>query len=272
LVFIVVSAISAMASLPLTFPLGGPKSLIKVSSSDSYYLLSYTNPPDNRYTSEFIDASLEALAYLRTHCKPKPLITTSSIPKFFSNGLDFEVAIRTPNFFRDKYFKLMRAYLEFPWPTIALVNGHAFAAAFMLAACNDYRVMNPNRGFVCLNELDFGAILKAPMISIFKVKFGGQVTQKIALTAHRFTGKEALEYKLVDVLGGLPEAEQIAGQVAKFASSPVYGAIRQELLKEVVLDTLNTDNDVAETADRQINELEYYDSQAAQIDKKLAKL
>ena len=47
-------------------------------------------------------------------------------------------------------------------PTIALMNGHAFAAGLMLAMFHDYRVMNPHRGFVCLNELEFGAHLPAP--------------------------------------------------------------------------------------------------------------
>ncbi|KAL8849178.1 MAG: hypothetical protein Q9198_011154, partial [Flavoplaca austrocitrina] len=58
----------------------------------------------------------------------------------------------------------------YPMPTIALINGHAFAAGIMTAMMHDYRFMNPHRGFLCLNELEFGASLKAPMSSIFRQK------------------------------------------------------------------------------------------------------
>ena len=32
-------------------------------------------------------------------------------------------------------------------PTIALLNGHAFAGGLMLAMHHDYRIMNPSKGF-----------------------------------------------------------------------------------------------------------------------------
>ena len=51
---------------------------------------------------------------------------------------------------------------RYPMPTIALINGHAFAGGLMLAMFHDYRVMNPHRGYLCLNELDFGAPLRPP--------------------------------------------------------------------------------------------------------------
>lgn len=48
-------------------------------------------------------------------------------------------------------------------PTVAWMNGHAFAGGLMLAMHHDYRVMNAERGFACLNELEFGAPLKSPV-------------------------------------------------------------------------------------------------------------
>ena len=44
--------------------------------------------------------------------------------------------------------------LIFPVPTIAALNGHAFAAGMMLALAHDYRVMRDDRGFLCLPEVD----------------------------------------------------------------------------------------------------------------------
>ncbi|KAF5095356.1 hypothetical protein D0Z03_001851 [Geotrichum reessii] len=138
----------------------------------------------------------------------------------------------------------MRTILEFPWPTIAVVNGHGFAAGFMVAACHDYRVMNPDKGFLCMNEVAFGADLLPPMMSIFRVKFGAQLSRKITQEGHRFTSKEALEVGIIDARGGMPEAELlIKSVVGKYVKSPSYSHIRQELLKDVISDTHSYNED-----------------------------
>lgn len=263
----------------MSFPIAFPSKeqdwvTVSVSADDSYYLLEYNSPPDNRYTQSFIGAYLDALDYVRLRGSPRVLVTTSKIPKFFSNGLDFEAAISTPGFFPDHYYRLMRTLLVFPWPTVALVNGHAFAAGFMVAACHDYRVMNPSRGFLCMNEVAFGAKLMAPMLSIFRVKFGVPLTQKIVLQGHRFPGPEALAAGLVDVLGGLPEAASIAASkpVAAYVKSPSYATIRIELLKEVIEDTYSYDRDEEHDQQRDIALNEYYEKRDAELSTKLSKL
>lgn len=256
-----------MPTFSISFPIDKEQKLVDVSSHEHYYLLEYNAPPDNRYTIPFLDAYLDAITYVRGQEEPKPLITTSKVQKFFSNGLDFENAIRTEGFFPNYYFRIMRAIIEFPWPTIAVINGHAFAAGFMLSAAMDYRVMNPEKGFLCLNELQFGAPFLAPMLSIFKLKFGAQQTLKIALTAHRFPGKEALASGLVDALGGMPEGEALAKKVFDFAKSPSYGTIRLQLLREVVRDTYNYEGDVQESAEIQDKATDWYEERAKKFSK-----
>lgn len=266
-------------SLPIAFPAAthpdkassGEDWVILSESGDGlYYLLEYNSPPDNRYNIKFISAYLDALDYLRLKCQPKVLVTTSRLPKFFSNGLDFEMAITTPGFFDQYYYRLMRTMLEFPWPTVAVVNGHAFAAGFMIVACHDYAVMNPDKGFLCMNEVAFGAELKPPMMSIFRVKYGARLTRKITLQGHRFTSKEALEVGIIDARGGIAEAEEIIKNVAsKYVLSPSYAAIRKELLKEVISDTLSFDKN-EEIANEVYHAREnYYDAREKDLDQKL---
>lgn len=71
-------------------------------------------------------------------------------------------------------------------PTIAVINGHAFAGALMLAMHHDYRIMNAQKGFVCLNEIDFGAPLKPPMTSIFRQKVSPTTYRSLVLEGKRF--------------------------------------------------------------------------------------
>lgn len=233
----------------ISFPLKSEEKLVLYEDRENYHFLQFNAPPDNRFTPETIPAIIEAITYIRTEGDAKPLITTSTSPKFFSNGLDFERALATPNFFDQLYYPLMRVFLEFPYPTIALVNGHAFAAGFMVAECHDYVVMNPDKGWLCMNELEFGAPLMAGLMSVFRVRFGVQLTHKITLNAHRFSAKEALKDGLITALGGLPEAEAIAQRVAKFSNSPSYGQIRKELFRELLHD-LRTFNENADKEER----------------------
>jgi enoyl-CoA hydratase/carnithine racemase len=71
-------------------------------------------------------------------------------------------------------------------PTIALLNGHTFAGALMVAMMHDYRIMNPHKGFLCLNELVLGMPLRPPMCSVFREKVGAATFRKMILEAARF--------------------------------------------------------------------------------------
>lgn len=122
-------------------------------------------------------------------------------------------------------------------PTIALVNGHAFAGGFMTAMMHDYRVMNPHRGFLCINELEFGAPLPAPMSSIFRQKVPSPNTYRaIVLESKRFNALEALKEGLIDSLGGADEVLSFCKEfkLVDKAKSGVYGRLKQEMWRETV--------------------------------------
>jgi hypothetical protein len=76
--------------------------------------------------------------------------------------------------------------LTFPMPTVALLNGHTFAGGLMVAMMHDYRIMNPHRGYLCLNELELGMGLRPPMCSIFREKVGAGTFRRLILEAVRF--------------------------------------------------------------------------------------
>lgn len=82
-----------------------------VPQDSKIYLLSFTSPPDNRLTPAFIEAYILSLDILEHRFPPGVLITTSGIPKFFSNGLDLEKAMTMEGFFQNYLFKLFRRLL-----------------------------------------------------------------------------------------------------------------------------------------------------------------
>lgn len=209
-------------------------SIVCTSPATSVYLLTISSPPDNRLTTVFCRAFMTALDIIEFSYAPGVVITTSAISKFYSNGLDLEHAMSTPGFWSDSLYAMFKRLITYPMPTLALLPGHAFAGGFMTALHHDYRVQNPSKGFLCMNEVDFGAPLKPPMASIFRIKTTPKVYQEIVLEGKRFAGPAALEAGLVDALGGLEEALKLIEErklVAK-CQSGVYGVLKAEMWRE----------------------------------------
>ncbi|GAB7364518.1 hypothetical protein MBLNU230_g5326t1 [Neophaeotheca triangularis] len=219
-----------------------PAGKIVVSKPASgVYLVEFASGGDNRLTSAFCNTLHLALDIIAHRHPPGVVITTSSIKKFYSNGLDLSHASFTPGFFPSTLYALWKRLLTFPMPTIALMNGHAFAGALMLAMMHDYRVMNPDRGYLCLNELELGVPLRPAMSSVFREKLAPDVYRRCVLEAARFGALDALKSGLVDHLGLLPETlayidEMKLVQKAQPSASgkSVYGELKREMYRETV--------------------------------------
>lgn len=214
-------------------------------------------------------------------------MTTSGIQKFYSNGLDYESAVKEgARFWGGSLYPLWRrllTYVHFPYraeavsvygshatnlcsplvwdrypmPTLALLPGHAFAAGFMTAMMHDYRLMNPHRGFLCLNELDFGAPLKSPMASIFRQKVPSPNTfRTMILESKRYGALEGLKEGLVDGLGAMEEVVVFVREMGLLdrGKTGVYGRLKMEMWGE----TVSLLDDVEEGERRGEREMEDY--------------
>ncbi|TQS38038.1 hypothetical protein Golomagni_01465 [Golovinomyces magnicellulatus] len=206
------------------------------SVSGPIYLLTFALEPDNRLDMPFLKNLMLALDIIEFSYPHGVVVTTSGIPKFYSNGLDLKHARETPNFFTEGLYAVFQRFIAYPMPTVALINGHAFAGGLMLAMYHDYRVMNPSKGFVCLNELDFGVSLQPAMSSIFRQKLRPEVYRMMVLEAHRFTGIQAYKYNIVDELGSFPEIIAFVEnkKLAKKHISGIYGLMRAEMYRETL--------------------------------------
>ncbi|OJJ46192.1 hypothetical protein ASPZODRAFT_97856 [Penicilliopsis zonata CBS 506.65] len=216
---------------------GGSIGCSNPSSDDkdkTIYLLTFHSPKDNRLTPTFIDALLLALDVIEHKFPKGVVVTTSDIPKFYSNGLDLELALSTENFLEKWLWKLFRRFLTYPMPTVCLLNGHAFAGGLMLAMYHDYRIQNPSRGFLCVNEIDFGVPLQTPMMSIFRQKLTPATFRDLVLEAKRFGGPASLQAGLVDGLGGLEETLAFIRErgLQTKAATGIYGTMKEEMWRE----------------------------------------
>jgi len=99
-----------------TVPIAPSGSITCTQQGPKIYLLTFLSPPDNRLTSAFCSAFLLALDIVE-HRFPKGIVvTTSAIPKFYSNGLNYESAIKSKPFFSESLYPLWRRLLTYEFP------------------------------------------------------------------------------------------------------------------------------------------------------------
>lgn len=169
---------------------------------------------ENRFTPDWMLQVHDLLATLRND--PAPLVTVAT-GKIWSNGLDLEWLQANPTEFQSYISDaqhLMAAFLELPVPTVAAVQGHAFAAGAMLALCHDTRVMREDRGWWCLPEIDIDMPFTPGMNSLITAKLPAATASRAMTTGHRFTGPEAQAAGIVEHLAAQDEVRPRATELA----------------------------------------------------------
>lgn len=135
--------------------------------------------------------------------------------KFFSNGLNLPelMKLEAPEMarFNEEFRRAVGRLVVSPVPTVAAVNGHAFAGGAVLALACDYRIMREDRGWLCFSEVDVGIPLPPPIVALIRAKLPGTTARDAVLAGKRFSANEAIAAGFAD--GKAPEAELLAKAV-----------------------------------------------------------
>jgi Delta3-Delta2-enoyl-CoA isomerase len=101
-------------AVPGTTHTGG--TIVATLPAPRVYLLTFTSPADNRMTLPFCRALLSALDVLEFGgYELGVVVTTSGIPKFYSNGLDLEHAVATEGYWATLY-SVWKRFLTYAYP------------------------------------------------------------------------------------------------------------------------------------------------------------
>src|SRR5262245_15852229 len=173
---------------------------------------------ENRFNRRFVDALNGALEEVERSSGPAALVTVGE-DKFYSNGLDLdwltgEGSSQGPEFIA-AFMAVLGRVLALPIPTVAAMNGHAFAGGAMLALAHDFRVMRGDRGFFCLPEVDIGLPFSAGMAALIQCKLEVIVCRDLMLTGRRVGGMEAVALHVVDEAAA---AEQVLARAVARAA------------------------------------------------------
>lgn len=193
---------------------------------------------DNRFNRDSIEGIGAALDEIAAAAGPAALVTAAT-GKIWSNGLDLDYMATLDDFlpFLRDVQRLMGRVLELPMPTIAAVQGHAFAGGAMFAFAHDIRVMREDRGFVCLPEIDLGMPFGAGFAALNLAKLPQPALHRATVLGERFDAPTARALGIVDHLAAvddvLPRAMELADELASKAK-PVMATIRHDLYGDAI--------------------------------------
>jgi enoyl-CoA hydratase/carnithine racemase len=160
---------------------------------------------ENRFTREWMTAVTDALDEVDAAEGPRALLTVAT-GKFWSNGLDLDwltAHLDEGGPYIDQVQGLFARYLELTVPTVAVLQGHTFAAGALLALVHDRRLMRSDRGFFCLPEVHISIPFTPGMSALIQSKLTPDTAQESMLTGRRYGGTDALEAGIVS--DALPE-------------------------------------------------------------------
>jgi enoyl-CoA hydratase/carnithine racemase len=193
---------------------------------------------DNRFNRDSVDRINVALDEIELADPPGALVTAAS-GKIWSNGLDLDFmgTLDDPFGFVGDVQKVMARLLELPVPTIAAIQGHAFAGGAMLAFAHDVRVMRRDRGYLCLPEIDLGMSFGAGFSALIDAKLPQPALHRLAVLGERMSAETAHGLGVVEHTAALddvlPRAEHLADELSVKAK-PVLATVRADYYSEAI--------------------------------------
>ena len=183
--------------------------LVDIEAVGGVRILRMQGGAENRFNRDFVAALDEALDRIEADPAAGAVIFTGANEKYFSNGLDLSWLLTQPREAMAPFLidlnRFLRRALLFPRPTVAAINGHAFAGGLLLACCADWRTMRSDRGWCCLPEVTLGIDLPPGSVALVQRVIGPRRTDYLFQTARRIAAAEALAMGLVDEIAALPD-------------------------------------------------------------------
>jgi len=191
----------------------------------------------NSICPEWQKDMLDVLDTVEANCGKGAALVLTGVDKSFCNGLNLEklmtLSPEEMEAFGAKMNEIHRRLLLLPCPTVAAMNGHAFAAGAFIALSLDYRLMREDRGWFCISEVDVGVPIPAAMMGILQGKLPANTARDALLTGKRYTADEAIAAGIADGKVSMDElrdsAKHLAVQLAT-KEPGIFGTLKQTWL------------------------------------------
>jgi enoyl-CoA hydratase/carnithine racemase len=189
---------------------------------------------ENRFHPDWLADVQRHLTVVEAADGPRALVTAAR-GKFFSNGLDLDWLANNGERLLDYVIEvhaLLARVLAMPVPTVAAIQGHAFAGGGMLALAHDFRVMRADRGFFCLPEVDINLPFSRGMSALVQARLSPRTAHEAMTTGRRYGGTDALSSGIVDALAHEDDVISTALELARplaGKAGPTLGTIKARM-------------------------------------------
>jgi enoyl-CoA hydratase/carnithine racemase len=194
---------------------------------------------ENRFHPDWLREVASHLDTVEWAEGPRALVTTAT-GKFFSNGLDLDwVGQHTDQFlpYVNCVHDLLARVLALPVPSVAAIQGHAFAGGGMLALGHDFRVMRADRGFFCLPEVDINIPFTRGMAGLIQGRLSKKTAHEAMTTGRRYGGTDALSAGIVDAVAHEDDVLSTAIELARplaGKAGPTLGTIKSRMYADAL--------------------------------------
>ncbi|KAI8361935.1 ClpP/crotonase-like domain-containing protein [Mortierella sp. GBAus27b] len=189
-------------SVAISLPVD-PSKLVSVEREGPLFILTMVQEK-NRFTPELCKPICDSLDSISATVKKEKMkeaaLITRGTGKFYSNGLHVETALADPSFPERDFMPMVNKILLFGIPTVACIQGHAFAAGCLMAMAHDYRVMRGDRGVLCMSEVDLPCPIPTGLSALLRFKWPHHVYRSAVLEGKRYKGEDALSNHMVDAI------------------------------------------------------------------------
>jgi len=202
------------------------------------------NNGENRFNLDSVRAFREILTEIEGKTQVNALVVTSAHEKIWSNGIDLDWLLtavqKEGGPVRDRFlielYTLFKRLLTFSMPTVAAINGHAFAGGAFLAFSHDFRFMRSDRGWICLPEVDLGIPLGPVFMAITRHNMPGFLLHEMQYTARRLTAQECESYHIIMKACPLDQLMQLAVTFARGLNKQrdIIGRMKVETLGPII--------------------------------------
>jgi len=194
--------------------------------TDGVHILTLTNAEnggDNRLTTEVVEEYLAALDIVEQYHGNTALLLTCSHEKTFCTGINLDWLLPLNDADRREFttaFETLLCRLALlSAPTVACINGNAYAGGAIVASATDFRLMRSDRGRFCYPEVDIKIPFTQVSSDIGQLLPNQQAVKNMMLTGVACTGLECAELQIVDAIYPQDQLQQEAFSLAKTLAS-----------------------------------------------------
>jgi len=215
---------------------------LDLEKNGDVFVVTLDNPSTgNAINTASLSAHREILAELETVKENSAVVVTSSDPKSWCVGLDFDwIREQSEQEFGETFREVEEVFERWALlslPTIACITGHCIAGGAFLASVMDFRLMRADRGWFAFTEIDVKIPPSPKLYLMADLLPNKQAVRELLLTGRRVGGNEAQKLGLVDESHLqeklLPSAMEFAQRLAQ-KDLETYRKIKHLLKRDLV--------------------------------------